>query len=278
LRDSRITLSRQQLTNPEDIALAPLFAAHHTWDDLSIVMLQAYIDDSRTAEEVLVLAGYLAHPARWKQFSTAWRRLLEEYPSWAEFKMNRACRYPERVERFRRIIEGHVAAYVACVLEIGALRKLCHELALPEFCANPYNFAIKAILGATYTELGRVGLRWPIEFIFDERGEKRHLESAWEFFLLGMPAQVHPIIYGKPRFENSAHFYPLQAAEIVAWEARKHWLKHRKFSDPSEQLWHQCSAIKGYLVHWNYEALRPNMESLRDLLLGWDYPLPPKPS
>ncbi len=245
-------------------------------DARPIVMLQVFIDDSKTGEEVLVLGGYIGLWQRWAEFSIAWQKLLDE-ARWDEFKMSRAANQPERAQRFSAVMEQHVAAYVACVLEIGALRQLCHELALPKFCANPYNFAIKAILGATYMELGRVGLRWPMEFIFDERGEKVHLRAGWDFFVLGMPSEVRSLIAREPKFENSKDVLPLQAAEIIVWHAREHWLKHRKFEGEIELLWPQAKPVKGHLVHWDYDALKPNMESLRALLLSWGYPLPAIP-
>jgi hypothetical protein len=238
-------------------------------------MLQAYIDDSKTKEDVLVLAGYIAQPQRWDRFSLQWRQLLSAYPSWHEFKMGRAARRPEETERFCRIVEDNVAAYVACVLEIGALRRLCRELALPMFFYNPYNYAIKAILDETYKEGARVGLHLPIEFIFDERGEKKHVDNVWPFFVRGVSAEVRPQIHGRPRFESSIKCPQLQAAEIIAWRARKHWLRHRGFQGKSELLWHQTSPIKGHLVHWDYDVLKPKLENIRELLLDWNFPLPP---
>src|SRR5262245_34949873 len=157
---------------------------------------------ARRASEVLVLGGYIALWQRWAEFSVAWQRLLDE-AGWDEFKMARAASRPERAQRFAAVVKEHVAAYLACVLEIGALRQLCTELDLPDFCRNPYNFAIKAILGATYMELGRVGLRWPLEFIFDERGEKKHLRDAWDCFVLGMPDDARRLIAREPKFESS---------------------------------------------------------------------------
>jgi hypothetical protein len=241
-------------------------------------MLQAFIDDSKQQEDVLVLGGYLAHPLRWAQLSVEWQQLLDVSPRWSEFKMNRATRYPERARRFYQVVKDHVAAYVACVVEIAPLRRLCGELGLHDsFCHNPYNFAIKAILDATYSEMGRVGLQWPIGFIFDERGEKVHVRSAWEFFLLGRSPEARRLIPAEPRFEDSRKVLQLQTAEIIAWHARKHWIKHKRFEGDLDLLWHDPDPIKGHLVHWDYDGLKPNIVSLRKLLLHWGHSLPPLP-
>jgi len=246
-------------------------------DKRSIVMLQAFIDDSKQREDVLVLAGYLSDWKSWERLSIEWQKLLDEPSAWDEFKMARAASDLKRAQRFYGVVKAHVPAYVACVLEIGPLRQLCDELALPPFCRNPYNFAIKALLDATYGEMGRVGLEWPIEFIFDDRGEKVHVRAAWEFFLLGRPPPARRLIASEPKFEKSIEVKPLQSAEIIAWHAREHWLKHRKFEGEVELLWDDPDPIKGHLVHWDYDGLKPNMESLRDLLDAWGFPLPPRP-
>jgi len=239
-------------------------------------MLQAFIDDSKQQEDVLVLAGYIAHPLRWAQLSIEWQKLLDENPRWNEFKMNRAAGRPERARRFYQVVKGHVAAYVACVVEIAPLRRLCAELGLVDpISNNPYNFAIKAILDATYSELARVGQKRPIEFIFDERGEKVHVRSAWEFFLLGRSPEARRLIPAEPRFEDSRKVLPLQTAEIIAWHARRHWIKHKSFEGDVDLLWPDPDPIKGHLVHWDYDGLKPNIVSLRKLLLDVGYPLPP---
>src|SRR5262245_7822415 len=234
-----------------------------------IDLLQAHIDDSKTREDVLVLAGYIAHSKRWEEFSIEWQKLLDEHPPWEEFKMARAASHLPRDEKLYRVVEDHAAGDVAEVVEIGPLRQLCNELGLcdPLFerlFTNPYNFAIKAILAATFRELASVGLKHPIEFIFDRRGESGRILDNWDHFLAGMPDEALPIIYGEPRFEKSSDVLPLQSAEIIAWHVREHWLKHRKFEEGIIPLsWPQAKPVHGHLVHWDYEALKPNLESQR---------------
>src|SRR6476620_7058516 len=83
-------------------------------------LLQAHIDDSKTGEDILVLAGYVAHFKRWEELSEVWDGLLKEDQPWPQFKMSRAIRHLARAEKFYRAVEDHVAGYVATVVEIGA--------------------------------------------------------------------------------------------------------------------------------------------------------------
>lgn len=167
------------------------------------MVLQAYIDDSKTGEEILVLAGYVADFRRWEKFSIQWGALLKEYPQWNEFKMKRAIGDKARAERFYRVVEENVAVYLSCAVEIAPLRRLCQELGLPSYFENPYNFAFKAIAGASFMELGRNGLKHPIEFIFDERGEGKAVRSAWEYLGVNMSEEARHLIHSNPRFEKS---------------------------------------------------------------------------
>ena len=57
----------------------------------TIVALQAYIDDSgRGQDSVFVLAGYLARPEEWSEFSKEWDGALNEHPKIEYFKMREA--------------------------------------------------------------------------------------------------------------------------------------------------------------------------------------------
>jgi hypothetical protein len=229
--------------------------------------LQAYVDDSKTGEEVLVLAGYIAPADRWQQFSLEWDFLLKESPTWVEFKMKHAIRYPARSERFYRLVERYAVAFVVCLIEIRALRQLFEEMELPPLFTNPYNFAFRAITDATYQELHLLNIHDKVEFIFDKRGEEKFVQSGWDFYERTIPAEQRARIVGIPKFQESVDVLPLQAAEIIAWNTRKHWLKHRNISDPIELPWPELRQIPGHKVHWNYDAIRPNLERLRALFL-----------
>ena len=145
-----------------------------------IAMLQAFIDDSKQHQDVLVLAGY--HRLL-EALGTVFDRVAEAL--WTRAPSGTSSRWlglpvilnvRNGSTRSSKIIQQPTSRASWRLVRCGSCVMI---LALPSFCRNPYNFAIKAILDATYGELGRVGLEWPIEFIFDERGEKVHLRAAW---------------------------------------------------------------------------------------------------
>jgi hypothetical protein len=53
--------------------------------------LQAFIDDSgRGQDPAFVLAGWIASPEKWAEFSDEWKRILHESPRIEFFKMHEA--------------------------------------------------------------------------------------------------------------------------------------------------------------------------------------------
>jgi len=235
-------------------------------------MLQAFVDDSKTGEEVLVLAGYISTFDQWARLSSEWHALLKGPPMWEEFKMARAIRHLAHAEKFYRLVEEYALASIVCVIEIQPLRRVCAELGLDKaalgnaFLTNPYNYAFKAIMGATYTEIMR-NISAPLEFVFDDRGEKVHVWHAWDAFLHGLSPEERRVVASKPRFVKSHDCMPLQAAEIIAWHARKHWIKYRRFEDQIPLSWRPERPVLGHIVHWGYDEMKPNFIRTRETLI-----------
>jgi hypothetical protein len=63
-----------------------------------------------------------------------------------------------------------------------------------------------------------------IDFIFDERGEKKQIQDGWDEYLKNRPPEVRTRFGQKPRFESDKRFRPLQAADYVAGWIR-YWLE-----------------------------------------------------
>jgi hypothetical protein len=102
------------------LALVSSFAAAH-WQDRTLVILQACVDDSISAElSIFVLAGFVSTYPRWVEFRNEWEAALKKSPSLEYFKMKEAaaCRgqfeswsfadRDKRVAEFAAIIKKHV--------------------------------------------------------------------------------------------------------------------------------------------------------------------------
>jgi hypothetical protein len=111
-------------------------AAARKRDRRLLMPFQAFIDDSRSDDEVLVLAGYLASYERWEKFSHDWQELLSMSPRWDRFKMKdiATSRVAERWERAGwsyRVVERYAQAFVAVAVEIEPLQRVIRELQFP---------------------------------------------------------------------------------------------------------------------------------------------------
>jgi hypothetical protein len=142
-------------------------------------MLQAHIDDSRTGSETLVLAGYIATVDEWLAFSDEWGEHLK-LAGMPYFKMSESAGLGvEIIASFYRIIERHAPAAVACVVPSAALRSAVDKSGLRsmfrdgELLDNPYLWAFKAIVNFTAQFQEQMGLKEPIDFIFDEQRDQK---------------------------------------------------------------------------------------------------------
>ena len=205
------------------------------------MVMQAYFDDSVADDEVLVFAGYLAPYTQWEKLSLDWQELLDMQPSFHMAEIggsNDATRW-ERASWHYRVIERHVTAFVACAVEIAPLRQVLAELDLThKLLDNPYVLGIRAITDFTTQHQHELGIREPVEFIFDERKEKKYVRAGWEVYEKTIPDDLRVRLVGEPRFERDTEFLPLQAADLLAWHVRKHWLEHRSITtEPVRVSW-----------------------------------------
>ena len=69
-----------------------------------------------------------------------------------------------------------------------------------------------------------------------------------------------------PRFETDDDFLPLQAADMIAWHARAHWLRHRSLTtgDRLEFSWKsKRDELLGYRFNIGYPDLRDWFQGAR---------------
>lgn len=235
-----------------------------------IVALQAYIDDSQTDDEVLVMAGYVASFERWEAFSKDWQERLDMRPQWASFKMAEVMasgseQTMERASWFYRVIEDHAQAWVACAIDIKALRRATNELGMSRrIIDNQYIWAIKGIIDSTLLFSHEIGLNEPVDFIFDMRGEKKHVRAGWETYEAFMLPHLKPFLGREPRFEDDHEFLPLQAADMLAWVAREHWLTHKTLVAGRVSMpWREKVDIPGHRFNFGYPDLRRALTDLQ---------------
>jgi len=223
-----------------------------------ILMLQAYFDDSTERGEALIFSGYLQTVDKWLDFSQEWADLLTLSPRMRPFKMS-AIR-PARMERARahyRVIERMSLIGIGCAIPIKPLRAVVKDMNLPPAQANPYFLAWRTVITAALERARMSGSTDPIEFIFDDQSEKTKIIEGWDYYYRSAPASVRKRIRGVPAFKNDEDVVALQAADMLAWWARKQYLKDKtKMGSLFPETWLNGKEPNLYFVNLPEEGMR----------------------
>ena len=239
----------------------------------TLMALQAYIDDSMTDDAVLVLAGYIAPVENWLKFSEEWQELLDMQPRWSRFKMSEIASSPnpERFERagwFARIIEEHAHAFVAVALELKPLREIVEELDLPNTFLNPYVTIYRMILDVTAQYQHELGITAPVDFIFDAHSQAKQVRMGFDIMKDHHDDELSARLGRMPRFDDDEEFLPLQAADMLAWHIRKHWIAHGTITNSAVKLsWPEKNPVPGFKVNVDRKTIKDNFLLLRQKLV-----------
>jgi len=206
------------------------------------MVLQAFMDESEGDDGAFVLAGHIATAEAWAKFSQEWEFLLSmgtlAQNNKMHFKMSEMAFLPERMERvpaFYKIIETYVALAISCSVRRRDLDRAKSRLYVPnntidwDFADNIYRFAFHGLLNSFNQNRAVVEAvippDQPVDFIFDERLEKKPIRDEWDGFVQSRPQKIRKLYGSYPRFENDQDrdFLPLQAADFWAWWVRKRW-------------------------------------------------------
>lgn len=236
-----------------------------------LMPVQAFIDDSQTDGEVLVLGGYIASYEQWEKFSVDWQYLLDGPPRWERFKMSEIAALGgdetwERAGWFANVIARYATAFVAVGIDIKAFHSALAELNFPSFRSwNPYVFAHRALLDATIQFQHELGINEPVDFIFDKFSQRDFVDQGWKIFSATVRPEFRDRIGREPRFESDDEFLPLQAADLFAWHAREHWLKHRSMTEGGniKLSWDRKGHPHGYRFDFGESNLRQIFEEMR---------------
>lgn len=192
----------------------------------ALLMLQAYIDDSKTDGKLFVLGGYIARAEAWAEFSDEWAAELERNGI-VEFKMTKMIAHPERSQKFYRIIEKHVLGAVSVTLPLAHIEAALEGLVWPyhsegrHVLRSPYWIAFQAMIQGLASNAASMKLTEPVDFIFDEQSEVKHVEGVWDDFKRMVPPEVLAFVGDRPIWRPSTTYKPLQAADLYAWWIRR---------------------------------------------------------
>jgi hypothetical protein len=206
------------------------------------MVLQGYFDDSGSSakEPFYILAGFISTIDKWKSFSDAWRKKLNEYPGLAYFKMSEANALDGQFKRgwtpstrdkcvfeLAEIIKTHALVRVTSRLRRRDFDEFIVGIVdLPEV-NDPYYLCFYQLVFAVHTyQLKNGGV--DCDIIFDDQGLIGERTVKW----WGADINRQPVNIPeerlkffpkcpRPIFGNDRSFLPLQAADMLAWVVRQ---------------------------------------------------------
>jgi hypothetical protein len=203
-----------------------------------LMVFQAFMDESITANATFVLGGYIADTSTWAKFAKDWGEILplavRDKRGRLRFKMSEMAASPERmanVPAFYRVIERHDLFSLSCRIDISELMRARARISVDNlsidwgYTNNPYSMAFRCLMDMFHNNRAMLDSIVPneekIDFIFDKRAEKKAIDGVWEEYLTERPAESKKYYGANPRFEDDNEFLALQAADLWAWWVRE---------------------------------------------------------
>jgi hypothetical protein len=203
-------------------------------------MFALYCDDSGTHNESewAIAACVIAPVRQWEKFREEWQKIAKDENFEVFHMANFVARKPpfdtpewhddEKRRRIMQKLVGTIKCRATCAF-VSALQKSAYDEVVPEkikadrAMENHSTFAVRMCLGRVIrwrSEYGRTG---PLQFVFDRVSKgKGEIDEVFNRSLAENAESALSdtgIVRGGWSFEDKAQFIPIQAADILAWEA-----------------------------------------------------------
>lgn len=198
------------------------------------MVFEAFVDDSGTGHgNVAVLAGFLSTAERWKLFSDRLEDLCEREPRTPDFKMQKANGFraywwatrqdlDRRIEDVAKLIGEHATYHVDAVMVRPAYDAIVKGRVTPEI-DNPYFLLFYTVILSTAEFMEKANLDASVDFIFDEQSDiGRQCARFYPGIKEKVPERIRRRLGAQPVFRHDKELLPLKAADVLAWQLRRH--------------------------------------------------------
>jgi hypothetical protein len=196
--------------------------------------VDAYADDSAERDGVYVLAGWISTSPEWAAFSDAYE--AAGLPRTLHMKTVRRPR-GKRVRKLAELTQKHAQYRVDCLLHSLNYEELVKGKLRPEL-DSPYFPLFYQVILESARLLDILGIDDTVDWVFDEQG-KIGLEAVrWYGFIKeNAPPNLRRRLGSTPIFRDDQKVLPLKAADLFAWQIRRHVAYEQpKLEPPSEIL------------------------------------------
>ncbi len=221
-------------------------------------------DSGQGTGPVLVLAGFIASVDAWLAFNDDWQAVLDLPPRMNYLRMREAWngRHPkwsvaERDQRlilFREVIIKHALRAV----RIGVPREAyMRTVGRRPGWNDSYKYALFLLVREYRKHSAQLGTDRDVAFFFDDQqGTRRRVEKAWHFIKATGNERLLSLMGDVPKFEDDKKVKPLQAADFLAWTARRRTAAHTAGEEPPTFPWKKDDGIQTLDIFCSEETLR----------------------
>lgn len=221
-----------------------------------LMMLQAFVDDSGNdgKSPVFVLAGYISSVEKWESFSDDWSGVLKpatgkhlEVLKMADVYRNRlrGSRYygwddderDERLKSFIKVINKHSMHGIVSVIPYEPYLRLMKGKFKTLALDRPYFLSFFGVMTQLFNVTQKLKLDNRVDFIFDTQDSENIplLMAEYDRFISMAPPEIKALSGGYPAFKKDEDILPLQAADMLAWHARKYYFDLYRGKDPTKE-------------------------------------------
>ena len=239
------------------------------------MLLQAFVDDSGSDQEsaTFVLAGFVASYEKWGQFTNEWQAALDKPPKLDFFKMAEANSLlgqfhkskgwnddlrDERISEFVSIIQRFAALRISVSVTNEHFIRYIKSLPTPGrnlSTDSPYTLLMVNLVPmyAIYASLHKFA--GPCDFVFDEQlGFSEEILGWWDhLYWPETPSNLKSFIGSRPIWRDEVSFLPLQAADLYAWQTRRHQDENKRLFMPMRRPLRRLMDIP-FISHQFHEA------------------------
>ena len=187
-----------------------------------------------------VLAGYLGPDDIWTAFQDDWHTALQDAPAIDFFHMRECFKLEGQFRGFTRYqadrkrdhlidvlrprLKAKELVEFSAVLEWDVYQRAVHG-PLKDLYHNPYFFALHPIVAEIAKYLW-VRPDWaalgPVDFFFDDQAIRVERDTAFQFYnVKDTASERYASHLGDVAFRNDQLNYPLQAADLIAWQVHR---------------------------------------------------------
>jgi hypothetical protein len=229
------------------------------------MVLNGFVDDSGSGEgkdrgNIFVLAGFVACPKQWEEFSGKWQAICDREPQTPDFKMQTAIRLfrddgspiwtevqrDARIRQLVRLTKRKALYRVESVLAWPNYDLVIKGKVPPQF-DSPYFLCFYNIILSFLAFMDKAKVDGKVDWVFDDQGRIGKEANRWYAFVTSsLPPETRGRIGKKPLFGHDKSILPLKAADLYAWQIRRHLDREQpKGIDHNDYLDVLCAQVYG---------------------------------